>query len=161
MRKVCFMAAFLVPLLAVGCGSGSRSSAEDTPAKVPPRPGATSTSSEVPASTTSTVPAAPETPTDLVVLGAVDVPDAPENQLAAVKTGRTLQPLSTYVVLIRNGTADKVQQLEISSTARGTDGSLVGTATSDSCVPAVLQAGQWGFCSLTLMSSIKRDATIN
>ena len=79
-------------------------------------------------STTSTtaVSTDPATAPSLAISGTVTIPEGEEGELSVVLTGILDEDGSSVPVVVRNRTADTVYSLEVSGTARSSDGALRG-----------------------------------
>jgi hypothetical protein len=141
-----------------GCSGGSDVQSGSGPSTTQPAGGSDSSKASGSEPTTP-VPAeaAPSTSPFLFTQGAVNVPAGDAGKLSVV--GISVPAVdsigaTTVPVLVRNNTNTALDGIEVSGTARGPDGSLVGSGSSQNFEPNVLKPGQWGFGYIYFDTSI-------
>jgi hypothetical protein len=103
----------------------------------------------------------PSTSPSLAVVGNVVVPDGEPGELSVVLQGLA-DPISGSVpVVVRNMTDETVYSIEASATARGADGSLAGSGSSQGFTPTTVGAGEWAFGYLYFGADVPADATLD
>lgn len=158
-KSLLLTAAVAVAVLAVGCSS------EEVRSNSGPSTTATKAADDTAASTTTeaAAAAAPTTSPYLFVQGTVNVPPGDAGKLGVVFTGKAPEGMSlgsSIPVIVRNNTKDSMNGIEVTGTARGADGSLVGSGTSQGFQPAILAPGEWGISYVYFDTTIPADATI-
>jgi hypothetical protein len=94
-------------------------------------------------STTAVGDAAPKDSPLLYLSAPLDIPSGDPGELSVVLIGpvdRTSVP-----VVVRNRTKHRLWSIEVHGTARGADGGLLGSGSSQGFVPSVVEPGEWAF----------------
>lgn len=156
------LAGALAFTLVAGCSSASDVRSDSGPSTTD---GSTTSAAEAGEEGTTTTPAADaEGPSDskaLFIQGSVSIPEGQPGQLSVVFVGTPRGDYgSTVPVVVRNNTSDAVQDIEINGTARGADGSLAGSGSSQGFEPAILKSGEWGFGYIYFDTSLAADVTV-
>jgi hypothetical protein len=111
--------------------------------------------------TTTEAPTGPKDSPYLLLQGSVTVPPGEPDALSVVFTGVPRGDMgSTVPVIVRNNTDDAVGDLEVNGTARGADGALAGSGSSQGFEPSIIQPGEWAFGYVYFDSTVPADATI-
>lgn len=99
------------------------------------------------AAATGDAASGPESSTSpaIEVVGAVHIPEGTLGELDVVLLGPEIDETGSLPVVVRNNTSSSVYNLEATGTARGPDGSLAGSGTSQGFEPATLEPGEWAF----------------
>lgn len=95
--------------------------------------------------TTTAAEVEPSMSPALQVVGTVTIPDGTDAELEVVLSGAQVDAGGALPVVVRNGTASPLYNIESSGTARGADGSLAGSGSSQGFEPAVVGPGEWAF----------------
>lgn len=99
-----------------------------------------------PTTTAGTAPIVePSTSSALEVVGTVTIPEGPPGELDVVLLGALDDASGTVPVIVRNNTDSPAYNLEATGTARGPDGSLAGSGSSQGFEPAAVEPGEWAF----------------
>lgn len=147
---VAFAAAFLI----AGCSGGS---------DVRSNSGPSTTRAESAKSddlTTTTASSGPKNSPALYLQGAVSVPAGEAGKLSVVFTAVPDGVIGGIPVIVRNSTPKAVEDVSVTGTARGVDGSLVGSGSSQGFEPAVLEPGEWGFGYMAFDQTLPAGTTI-
>lgn len=105
--------------------------------KAKPKPKRTTT-------TTEAVDTSPKTPASMITVGNVVIPDGEPGKLSVVLHG-PLTGSGTVAVVVRNRTDKVLHDLAVTGTARGADGTLVGSGASQGLAPGRVDPGEWAF----------------
>lgn len=95
--------------------------------------------------TTAAVAASPSTSPMIATVGTVTVPDGESGELSVVLQGLAIDDSGSLPVVVRNRTSDTVFNVEATATARGADGSLAGSGSSQGFAPTTVAPGEWAF----------------
>lgn len=95
--------------------------------------------------TTEAPNVSPSTSPMVAVVGNVTVPDGEAGELSVVLNGTAVDDSGSIPVVVRNRTSGTVYNVETTATARGADGSLAGSGSSQGFVPTKVAPGEWAF----------------
>jgi hypothetical protein len=161
-RAWAFVAVIL--LGAIGGASCSSGSDEVSSGKGPqPAKQTTTTKAAEKSTTTSTTeaPAEPATSPSLVIAGTVTIPDGEKGKLSIALTGAAVGDDGSVPVVVRNRTSKTIYDVEVSGTARATDGSLAGSGSSQGFAPSAVGPGEWAFGYVFFEGSVPAGATFD
>ncbi|MFM7509363.1 MAG: hypothetical protein ACKO5A_07420 [Actinomycetota bacterium] len=101
----------------------------------------------------------------LFTQGTVTVPDGEAGKLSVVAisapTDDFVGGAATVPVLVRNNTDTPLGNIEVNGTARGPDGALAGSgSTNGSLEPRMLKPGQWGFGNIYFNEALPAGAKV-
>lgn len=157
----------LVALTAVGCStgeevrSGSGPGVRDTTTAEPGRPDDGDSGDEERETSTTAAPATPATSPLLTVVGTATIPDGDPGQLSVVIVGAPDGTGGSVPVAVRNRTGTTLYSVEATGTARGADGSLAGSGSSQGFHPNVVEPGEWAFGYLYFSGDLPDGATFD
>ena len=157
MKRVAIAAAAAILVLA-GCSSTSDEQSDKGPSTTASGGAATE-------STTTTAAkgkgAEPTTSAALFVSGNPAIGPGEPGKLSVVAVGKPKGEMgSTVPVVFRNNTKDTLTSLELSGTARGADGSLIGSGEDQGIEPFIVNPGEWAFGYVYFDTALPADAKI-
>lgn len=145
---------FAAAVLVAGCSGGSDVRSNSGPSTTK----AESAKSED--DTTTTTSSGPKNSPALYLQGTVTVPAGEAGKLSVVFTAVPDGVIGGIPVIVRNNTQKAVKDVAVTGTARGADGSLVGSGNSQGFEPAVLEPGEWGFGYMAFNQTLPAGTTI-
>lgn len=111
--------------------------------------------------TTAPAPSGPATSPNLATVGNVQIPDGEPGQLSVVLVGPADGDSSTAPVVVRNRTGKTIYDIEASATARGADGALAGSGSSQGFAPTAVGDGEWAFGYVYFSNDMPDGATFD
>jgi hypothetical protein len=112
--------------------------------------------------TTVATDASPKDAPSIFMSSPVEIPPGTPGELSiAVQGAPTGTYSSTVPVVVRNNTDEALTQLEVSGPARGADGALVGTGSSQGFQPATLQPGEWAMGYVFFSNQLPPGTTVD
>ena len=148
-----------------GCSGASDVQSGSGPSTTSAGGGASSgTGGDGESTTTAPAEVAPSTSPYLFTQGTVTVPAGEAGKLSVVAisapTEDSTGSSATVPVLVRNNTDTPLDSIEVNGTARGPDGALAGSGTSQNFEPNVLEPGQWGFAYIYFDTALPAGAKV-